>query len=101
MQSFTGEVGNIRREQGHDRLHRRIIEPLLHLGSEPADRNADANSAGGNKQEPQAGFSDREMAGHHCCHRESKGDERGRVIGEAFPFEDSDDFSRHAHVLRH
>ena len=100
MQSLAAEVRKVRSKQGKHCLHWRIVQALLHLRCQPAHRETDTHAAHGHKKKLQACMPQRKAPRHYGGNSETKGDKGGRVVDQAFTFQNHNDFARHPQILR-
>src|SRR5207253_156469 len=87
-----------KREHG---LYGRIVQTLLYLRREPADGEANTDSARGHEEKLQARLRQRKGARHDCSDCETEGNERSGVVDETFAFEDDNNPAGHAQMLSH
>ncbi len=99
MQHFTAEIGNVGSEEGEHGLYGRIVQTLLYLRREPADRETNTDPARGHEEKLQARLRQRKGAGHDSGDRETERDERSGVVDQAFAFENDNNPARHAQML--
>ena len=94
------QVGGVAGEQGDRDLHRRVVQPLPHLGDDPADGEPERRAADAGVEELGAGLPGGEAAGEHGGDRDLVGDQRGRVVDQRLALDDRHDPAGDADAAR-
>ena len=87
-------IGGIGRDQGQHDLDPRIGRPAAQPEAQPADADAVGDFADDDDDEGPGGLERRERAGDDGGDGEAIEDQRGRVVGEAFAFENDEQAPR-------
>ncbi len=80
-------------------LNRRTIHALVKPHRQPADDETDHDSTDADDEKLHAGVRQRKRTGQHCRHGETIGDQRRRVVDQAFAFQNRDDAARDVQAL--
>jgi hypothetical protein len=101
VEHLAAEVGNVRRQKREHRLHRRIVQALLHSRCQPAGRKTDRDASGRDEKKLQLASPNEKLPVNTAATANRKRDKRRGVVNQAFTFEDDNDLARDAEILRH
>ena len=101
LQPFAQQVGGERRRQRHREFQHRVVQALLDLRRDPAHRDAEHDSADRDQAELPDHLPARKHAGQRRDHGEPVQHEAGRIVDEAFAFEERRDPARQPETLQH
>lgn len=99
VEALGQQVRGVGCEEAERDLDQGIVDPPVDLGEQPADSEADGDSAGHHQHEQRAGLPEREAAGGGRDHGEAIDDQAAGVIDHALAFHDGEDRARRAQPL--